>query len=53
MRDAVSGVATTREQISRLPTWPWSPEVLRGFITALLLPILIWVVTRQLGQIVK
>ena len=53
LNNAVTGVTTIRTQITRLPTWPWSPDVLRGFVTALILPILIWVVTHQLGLLVQ
>jgi hypothetical protein len=29
--------------LTRIPTWPWRSETLRGFITALLLPLLLFV----------
>ncbi len=38
-----------RERILRLPTWPWPPNLFRGFLTALLLPILIFLVTRVIS----
>ncbi len=48
--DALGGIYATREQIGRLPTWPWPPQVLRGFISAILLPVVVFLVTRYLGQ---
>jgi hypothetical protein len=38
--------------LARLPTWPWQANLLRGFVTALLLPILIWFATRLLERAV-
>ncbi|MBI2782245.1 MAG: hypothetical protein HYX55_10695 [Chloroflexi bacterium] len=47
--DALGGITATREQIHRLPTWPWPPQVLRGFITAIVLPVLIFLISRYVG----
>jgi hypothetical protein len=46
MSDALAGVTTHRERIQRLPTWPWPPQLLRGFVSALILPLVIYVLTR-------
>jgi hypothetical protein len=46
MSDALGGVTTLRDRIQRLPTWPWPPQLLRGFVSALLLPLVIYVLTR-------
>ena len=54
LNNAMSGVTAVRERVSRLPTWPWPPQVLRGFVTALLIPVVkSWFVTQRLGVIVK
>jgi len=47
--DAIGGIRATSEQIARLPTWPWPPQVLRGFISALALPVLVFLLTRYVG----
>jgi hypothetical protein len=47
--ESIAGVAILRERIARLPTWPWPPNVLRGFVTALLLPVVVYVVSRLIG----
>jgi hypothetical protein len=44
--DALGGMTMLRERIERLPTWPWPPQLLRGFISALVLPLVIYVLTR-------
>jgi hypothetical protein len=40
-----------REVQAGLPTWPWSIGTLRGFASALLLPILLFIVQRYLSEI--
>jgi hypothetical protein len=47
--DAVTGVQALRERISRLPTWPWPPNLFRGFLSALLLPVIVYIVSRLIG----
>ena len=44
--DSLVGVRGMRERIDRLPTWPWPPQVFRGFLSALLLPVVVYVVSR-------
>ena len=46
----ISSLLAEREVIARSPTWPWSPETLRGFSTALLLPVILWLVFRVLER---
>jgi hypothetical protein len=43
---ATSGIET----INHFSTWPWRPETLRGFLSAVALPIVIWVITLYLGR---
>ncbi len=38
-----------RELLAKLPTWPWSPGTLRGFVTVILLPIVLFVAQRYLA----
>jgi hypothetical protein len=46
----ISSLLAEREVIARSPTWPWSPETLRGFSTALVLPIILWLAFRVLER---
>ena len=48
--DAYTGVVAARDQVLKLPTWPWPPRALGQFATALILPIVIYVVSRLVGQ---
>jgi hypothetical protein len=50
--EALAGVGALRERIARLPTWPWPPNVMRGFISALLLPVIVYIVSRLAGGLV-
>ena len=47
--EALAGVLALRERIVRLPTWPWPPQVFRGFFSALLLPVVVYLVSRLIG----
>lgn len=41
-----------RDFLDKMTTWPWQPETIRGFITALLLPIFLWLITRLLEKLI-
>jgi hypothetical protein len=47
--DALVVAGAIRERIVRLPTWPWPSQVLRGFVSALLLPVIVYLVSRLIG----
>jgi len=46
----LSSVAAERAAISSLSTWPWEPATMTGFLTTLVLPLLIWLAQRLLGR---
>jgi hypothetical protein len=48
--DSVAGAQAIRERIDHLPTWPWPPQVLRGFLSALFLPVVVYVVSRIISN---
>jgi len=52
LQKTLSSLLAERDVLGRLPTWPWSPGILRGFATAAVLPILLWVVIRVLERVV-
>ncbi len=45
----VSALRHQREIIAKLPTWPWSTGTIRGFGSALLLPMVLFLIQRYLG----
>jgi hypothetical protein len=48
--DTLPGVTALRDRVAHLPTWPWPPQLLRGFVSALLLPVVLYVLTRAIGS---
>jgi hypothetical protein len=49
---ALASLITERDLVNRLPTWPWQPGTLGALASAFVLPIILWLVTRFLGQVV-
>jgi hypothetical protein len=39
--------------IEAIPTWPWQPATLRGFLSAVLLPVGIWIIQQILDRFVS
>jgi hypothetical protein len=52
METAISALIRERELLENIPTWPWDTRTIRGFVSALLLPIFLWFVTRLLERFV-
>jgi hypothetical protein len=48
---ALRALTQERELYTRVSTWPWNASLFRGFASALLLPIFLWVVLRLLERI--
>ena len=51
LNKTLSSVLQQRDVLARLPTWPWSTTTLRAFVSAILLPLALFVVQRVLGQV--
>jgi hypothetical protein len=41
---AMAGLEIERSALARIPTWPWEPEAVRLLITALALPLGLWLI---------
>jgi hypothetical protein len=55
--DSVSEIIVTqnaltseRKIIRGISTWPWQPETLRWLFTAMVLPLILWIIQNFLGQ---
>jgi len=48
---ALQALVRERALIKAISTWPWDPKTIRGFSSALLLPIFLWLVTRLLERV--
>ena len=47
---ALSTLVSAREVVHRVPAWPWSTGSLTGFVTALVLPVALFLIQRFLGD---
>ena len=50
--DLLSSLLKLRETAAKLSTWPWQPETLRSFLSALFVPVLIWLITTVLERFI-
>jgi hypothetical protein len=41
-----------RREIETISTWPWQPQTLRGFLAAISLPILVWLIQQYLAGVI-
>jgi hypothetical protein len=51
LNQQLSSLITQRDVIAGIPTWPWEPTTVRGFATAVVLPIALWLVFRAFEQL--
>jgi hypothetical protein len=49
---ALNSVMTERDFLDKLRTWPWSTATIRGFVTALLLPIALIVFSQVVARLI-
>jgi len=47
---SIEALLAFRTEIKSISTWPWGPGTLRSFITALLLPIVLWVAQQLISR---
>ena len=48
----LAGLVSSKTIIENIPAWPWDIGIFRGFITSVLLPILLWLIFRGLELVV-
>jgi ABC-type multidrug transport system fused ATPase/permease subunit len=51
MEKALANLITERKVLTEVSTWPWRPETLRGFLSTLALPVILYVITATVGRI--
>lgn len=49
LKAVLGALDEARGRIEKASTWPWAPATLRGFTTALLVPVLVWLLTKILA----
>lgn len=52
LNKTLASLQLEREALARIPTWPWQAATLRAFVSALLVPIVIWLIIRALERFV-
>lgn len=51
LNNVLAGLFAEEQALSKISAWPWKPETLRGFLSAVMLPILLWLITTLLGRV--
>jgi hypothetical protein len=46
----MSSLSLERDILSKLPTWPWQPGTLNLILSAVLLPIILWIAQQFLER---
>lgn len=47
---ALDGLIVGGKELEKVSTWPWEPDTLRTVVTGLILPIVIWLITKILER---
>jgi hypothetical protein len=50
LEKSLSSLYRMREQIEKIPTWPWNPGTFRNFLSAVFLPLGLWALQRFLAN---
>lgn len=51
LTETIGALGASRALVEGLPTWPWPPQLLRGFVSAIVLPLVVFVATEGLGRL--
>lgn len=51
LRETMDALLVERGVIAKIPTWPWQPGTLAGFLTAILLPLVVWIIQSILKRL--
>jgi hypothetical protein len=51
LNNALTGLNTERDMLAKIPTWPWRAGTLTGFLSAIILPIVLFLIQLVLGKI--
>jgi hypothetical protein len=52
LNKVMGSLVTEKDTVRRLSTWPWEADTLRGFVSSIVLPILLWLVTTLLSRLI-
>jgi hypothetical protein len=49
---AMASLTIETDKLKKISTWPWRPDTLRGFLSSIALPIVLWIITTLLSRFV-
>ena len=52
LNKTLASVMSEHDVLARLPTWPWTAGTFRGVASAVLLPIVIFLITRSIDRLI-
>jgi predicted PurR-regulated permease PerM len=50
MKNSMESLTLAQGVLDKVPTWPWQAETIRAVVTALLLPVVLWLIQRALDR---
>jgi len=50
LNDALKALTSQREILARIPTWPWRPGLFAGFVSIIVLPLVLILIQFALGR---
>jgi hypothetical protein len=50
LNKALASLVLEKDNLKKISTWPWEAETMRGFLSSVGLPILLWFITTYLGR---
>ena len=53
LSSTLTALTIEKENLKKVSTWPWQPDTMRGFLSSIGLPILLWFITRYLGRFLQ
>jgi hypothetical protein len=51
LNDALTGLNTERDILAKIPTWPWRAGMLSGFLSVVVLPIILFLIQVVVGKV--
>jgi hypothetical protein len=48
---AIASLVVEKDALRKLSTWPWEADTLRGFLSSIALPIVLWLITTLLSRL--
>ena len=51
LNDAIAGLNAERETLTKIPTWPWRAGTFTGFLSAIMIPIILFLIQLVIGNL--